>query len=198
MINDNNLILMILMKKFNKNMDIIDHIYNFYLIDKYFGQKTINNKSIQLFKNKFINDKENIERIINIINPNYLNIYFIKKLLLSDELTFKFLEKMPILIKFLNYNYKNNKELILSICKIDKTLIKYASNELKSDIDFIDKMIDIYPASIYYAKKELRDNYNLALKAIEKDGDVIEYLSERLRNNNEIIIIAKKNNFNYF
>jgi hypothetical protein len=196
--NNNNLILMILMKKFNKNMDIIDHIYNFYLIDKYFGQTTINNKSIQLFKNKFINDKINIERIINIINPNYLNIYYIKKLLLSDELTFKFLEKMPVLIKFLNYNYKNNKELILSICKIDKTLIKYASNELKSDIDFIDKMIDIYPASIYYAKKELRDNYNLALKAIEKDGDVIEYLSERLRNNNEIIIIAKKNNFNYF
>jgi hypothetical protein len=59
-------------------------------------------------------------------------------------------------------------------------------------------MIDIYPASIYYAKKELKDNYELALKAIQKDGDVIEYLSENLRNNNEIIIIAKKNNFNYF
>jgi hypothetical protein len=59
-------------------------------------------------------------------------------------------------------------------------------------------MIDIYPASIYYAKKELKDNYDLALKAVNKDGDVIEYLSERLRNNNEIIIIAKKNNFNYF
>ena len=62
----------------------------------------------------------------------------------------------------------------------------------------MDKMIDIYPASIYYAKKELRDNYDLGMKAIKKDGDVIEYLSERLRNNNEIIIIAKKNNFNYF
>jgi hypothetical protein len=194
---DNNLILMILIKKFN-NMDIINNIYNFYLIDKYFGQTTINNKSIQLFKNKFINDKENIERIIKIINPNYLNIYYIKKLLISDEITLKFLNKIPILIKFLNYNYKNNKEIILSICKIDKTLIKYASNELKSDFDFMNKMIDIYPASIYYAKKELKDNYELALKAIQKDGDVIEYLSERLRNNNEIIIIAKKNNFNYF
>jgi hypothetical protein len=168
------------------------------LIDKYFGGITINNKSIQLFLNKFNNDKENIDRIIKIINPNFLNIYYIKKLLISDKITLKFLQKIPILIKFLNYNYKNNKDIILSICKIDKTLIKYASNNLKSDIDFIDKMIDIYPASIYYAKKELKDNYELALKAVEKDGDVIEYLSERLRNNNKIIIIAKKNNGNYF
>ena len=59
-------------------------------------------------------------------------------------------------------------------------------------------MIDIYPASIYYANKELKDNFDLALKAVNKEGDVIEYLSERLRNNNQIIIIAKKNNFNYF
>lgn len=195
LINDD-IILMTIMKKFN-NIDVINNIYDYYLIDKYFGE-TINNKSIQLFKNRFIHNKDKIEKITKIIKPKIFNIINIKKLLLNDEITLKFLEKIPILIKYLNYSYKNNKELILTICKIDKTLIKYASNELKSDIDFMDKMIDIYPASIYYAKKELRDNYDLGMKAIKKDGDVIEYLSERLRNNNEIIIIAKKNNFNYF
>ena len=193
---DNNYILMILKKLFNNN-DIINNIYDIYLIDKYFD-KNINNKSIQLFKNRFINDEEKIDKIVKIIKPNYFNIINIKKLLLTEEITLKFLEKMPIIIKYLNYNYKNNKELILSICKKDESLIKYASHELKSDKDFIDKMIDIYPASIYYAEKELKDNFDLGLKAVNKDGDVIEYLSERLRNNNEIIIIAKKNNFNYF
>jgi hypothetical protein len=179
------------------NINISIYIYDIYLIDKYFSNG-LNNKSIQLFKNRYFDNNEKINKIINIINPNFLNIYYIKKLLLNDEITLKILNKIPIMIKFLNYYHKNNKNLLLSICKIDNSLIKYASNELKSDIDFIDKMIDIFPASIYYAKKELKDNYDLALKAVSKDGDVIEYLSERLRNNNEIIIIAKKNNFNYF
>ena len=193
---DDNYILMILKKLFDNN-DIINNIYDIYLIDKYFGDN-INNKSIQLFKKKFINDNENINKIVKTIKPNYINIINIKKLLLTEEITIKILEKMPILIKNLNYKYKNNKELLLSICKKDPSLIKYASQELKSDKDFINKMIDIYPSSIYYAKKELRDDFELAIKAVSKDGDIIEYLSERLRNNNEIIIIAKKNNFNYF
>jgi hypothetical protein len=193
---DNNYILMILKKLINNN-DIINYIYDIYLIDKYFN-KNINNKSIQLFKNRFINNYETIDKIVKTIKPNYFNIINIKKLLITEEITIKFLEQIPILIKNLSYNYKNNKELILLICKKDETMIKYASNELKSDKDFINKMIDIYPASIYYAKKELRDDFELAIKAVRKDGDVIEYLSERLRNNNEIIIIAKKNNFNYF
>jgi len=194
--NDDNLILLILMKKFNNDISI--YIYDIYLIDKYFSNG-LNNKSIKLFKNRYFkNNTDKINKIINIINPDFLNIYYIKKLLLNDEITLKILNKIPIMIKFLNYYHKNNKNLLLSICKIDNSLIKYASNELKSDIDFIDKMIDIFPASIYYAKKELKDNYDLALKAVSIDGDVIEYLSERLRNNNEIIIIAKKNNFNYF
>ena len=128
LINDD-IILMTIMKKFN-NIDVINNIYDYYLIDKYFGE-TINNKSIQLFKNRFIHNKDKIEKITKIIKPKIFNIINIKKLLLNDEITIKFLEKIPILIKYLNYSYKNNKELILTICKIDKTLIKYASNELK-------------------------------------------------------------------
>jgi len=162
---DNNYILMILKKLFNN--DIINYIYDIYLIDKYF-EKNINNISIQLFKKRFINNNNNIDKIIKTIKPTYFNIINIKKLLLTDEITFKFLEQMPILIKDLSYKYKNNKELILLICKKDKSLIKYASQELKSDKDFINKMIDMYPSSIYYAKKELRDDFDLALKLLVK------------------------------
>ena len=118
---DNNYILMILKKLFNNN-DIINHIYDLYLIDIYFN-KNINNKSIQLFKKRFINNNEIIDKIVKTIKPNYFNIINIKKLLLTEEITLKFLDKMPIIIKYLNYNYKNNKELILSICKKDETLI---------------------------------------------------------------------------
>jgi hypothetical protein len=53
------------------------------LIDKYFD-KNINNKSIQLFKKRFINDIDKIDKIVKTIKPNYFNIINIKKLLLKS------------------------------------------------------------------------------------------------------------------
>jgi hypothetical protein len=192
----NNNVLLILKRKFD-NKDIITKIYDIYLIDKYFSN-IMNNKSIKLLKTRYIKDVENLNRIVKIINPQFHNMYYIRKLLITPEITLELLYKIPILIKNLEYKYKNNAEIMIKLCKKDKTIIKYASQELKSDINFINKMIDIYPSSIYYAKKELRDNYDLALKAILMDGDTIEYISERLQNNIELIMIAKKTNFNYF
>lgn len=177
--------------------DISNYIFNIYLINKYFSEN-LNNKSIQLYKNKYMNTNyKNI--IINKINYNYLSLHFIKKLVLIDNtITLKILERIPILIKYLDYEYKNNEELLSIIIKKDNSLIKYASQELRGNKEFIGKMIDVYPASIYYAKKELRDDYELALKAIKLDGDIIEYLSSRLRNNDEIIKISKENSHNYY
>ena len=189
-----NEVLLILKKLFTN--DISNYIFNIYLINKYFSEN-LNNKSIQLYKNKFMNTNySNI--IINKINYNYLSLHFIKKLVIIDNtLTLRFLDKIPILIKYLDYSYKNNEEVFIKIIRKDNSLIKYASQELKGNREFIGKMIDVYPASIYYAKKELKDDYELALKAIKLDGDIIEYLSSRLRNNDEIIKISKENNYNY-
>ena len=189
-----NEILLILKKLFTN--DISNYIFNIYLINKYFSEN-LNNKSIQLYKNKFMNTNySNI--IINKINYNYLSLHFIKKLVIIDNtLTLRFLDKIPILIKYLDYTYKNNEEVFIKIIRKDNSLIKYASQELKGNREFIGKMIDVYPASIYYAKKELRDDYELALKAVKLDGDIIEYLSDRLKNNDEIIKISKINNYNF-
>jgi hypothetical protein len=188
-----NYILMILKRKFNN--DISNYIFNIYLIDKYFS-KNLNNKSIKLFKIKF---KNNRNEIIDEINYNYSNLYFIKKLILIDNsITLKIIERMPEIIRYLDYNYKNNEEIFIKIIKRDNSLIKYASQELKSNKKFMERMIDVFPASIYYAKKELKEDYELGLKAVKLDGDVIEYLSPELRTNEEIIKIAKKNSHNYF
>jgi hypothetical protein len=191
-----NYILMILKRKFTN--DIYNYIFDIYLIDKYFSGN-LNNTSLRLYKNKFMNNDYYSNIIINKINYNYFSLPLIKKLIMIDNtITIKLLKRIPILIRYLDYEYKNNEELILNIIKKDKSLIKYASQELKGNKDFIRKMIDIYPASIYYAKKELKDDYELALKAVKLDGDVYEFLSERLKNNDEIIKIAKDNNHNYF
>lgn len=190
-----NKILLILKRIFTDDISI--YIFNIYLIDKYFS-KNLNNKSIELYKHKFMNNNySNI--IINKINDNYGNLFYIKKLILIDNtITIKILDKIPILIKYLDYEYKNNEEIFIKIIKKDNSIIKYASQELKGNKDFIGKMIDVFPASIYYAKKELRDDYELALRAIKLDGDIIEYLSPQLRNNNEIIKLSKINSHNYY
>jgi hypothetical protein len=191
---DNNIL--IILKRLFTN-DISNYIFDIYLIDKYFSGN-LNNTSIKLYKHKYMNSNySNI--IINKINYNYLSLHFIKKLILIDNtITIKIISKIPILIRYLDYEYKNNEELLSIIIKKDNSLIKYASNELKANKEFIGKMIDVFPASIYYAKKELRDDYELALKAVKLDGDVIEYLSDRLRNNDEIIKISKRNNYNFY
>jgi hypothetical protein len=191
---DNNIL--IILKRLFTN-DISNYIFDIYLIDKYFSGN-LNNTSIKLYKHKYMNSNySNI--IINKINYNYLSLHFIKKLILIDNtITIKIIYKIPILIRYLDYEYKNNEELLSIIIKKDNSLIKYASNELKANKEFIGKMIDVFPASIYYAKKELRDDYELALKAVKLDGDVIEYLSDRLRNNDEIIKISKRNNYNFY
>jgi len=188
-----NYILIILRRRFDR--DISNYIFNIYLIDKYFS-KNLNNKSIELFKNRF---KNNRNELFDNINDNYGNLHFIKKLILIDNsITIKIIEKMPIIIKYLDYEYKNNEKLFYEIIKKDNSLIKYASQELKSNKEFMRKMIDVFPASIYYAKKELKDDYELALRAVKLDGDVIEYLSPELRNNDEIIKISKHNSHNYY
>ena len=116
-----NEILLILKKLFTN--DISNYIFNIYLINKYFSEN-LNNKSIQLYKNKFMNTNySNI--IINKINYNYLSLHFIKKLVIIDNtLTLRFLDKIPILIKYLDYTYKNNEEVFIKIIRKDN---KYLS-----------------------------------------------------------------------
>lgn len=195
--NIRNIYVYYILKKIINNDDIIEKIFNIYMIDKYYN-KNLSNKSIYFFKTKYSNSNYYTNIIINMIKPNYFNIHYIKQLLITEEISIKIINKIPILIKNLSYKYKNDKDLMLSICKKDNSLIKYASYELKNNNDFMNKMIDIFPASIYYASNELKDNYGLALKAVSLDGDTIEYISERLRNNNYIYNIALKNKFNYF
>jgi len=190
-----NYILLSLKRKFDNN-DIIDKIYNYYILDKYFSRKLTYTSTI-IFKQLYLKN-DFVFLCSKIINPHYLNIYFIKKMLISDDLIIIFLNNMPKLIQYLPYKYKNDKKIMLLLCKKDRTVIRYASKELISDYNFINELIDFYPSVIYYANNKLKDNYDLALKCVSIDGDTIEYLSPRLRNNIEIQTIANKNKLYYY
>jgi hypothetical protein len=187
---------LISLKKIFNNDDIIDKIYNYYILDKYFSKK-LNYTSTKIFKQFYLKN-DFVFLCSKIINPHYLNIYFIKKMLISDNVISIFLNNIPTLIQYLPYRYKNDKKLMLLLCKKDRIVIRYASKELRSDYDFINELIDFYPSVIYYASDKLKDNYELALKCVKTDGDTIEYISQRLRNNIEILTIANKNKLCYY
>lgn len=190
-----NYILLSLKRKFDNN-DIVYEIYNYYILDKYFSRKLTYTSTI-IFKQLYLKN-DFVFLCSKIINPHYLNIYFIKKMLISDDVIVIFLNNMPILIQYLPYKYKNDKKIMLLLCKKDRTVIRYASKELRSDYNFINELIDFYPSVIYYANNKLKDNYDLALKCVSIDGDTIEYISPRLRNNIEIQTIANKNKLCYY
>jgi hypothetical protein len=140
----NNTILLVLKRIFNNN-DIINKIYNIYLIDKYFA-KNMNTKSVKLFKQRYsVVNNEYIDIIVKNIKPTFQNIYFIKKIMITYDITFKFLLQTPSLIKYVEYKYKNDEKIILELCKKDIKTIKYISNELKSDHIFINKILELYP-----------------------------------------------------
>ena len=188
--------ILIILKKLIKVDDIADKIFYYYIINKYFADK-LNYNSIEIFNKNYLKN-DFVVLCSKIINPHYLNIYFIKKMLITDDIVNLFLNNMPILIKYMPYKYKNDKKLMLLLCKKDRTIIRYASNELRSNYDFINELIDYYPPVIYYASPKLKDNYDLALKCVSNDGDTIQYLSTRLCNNSELLTIANKNKLQFF
>lgn len=142
MISNNNVLLVI--KRIFDNNDIINKIYNIYLIDKYFA-KDMTNNSVKLFKYKYITNSEYIDIIVKNIKPTFQNNYFIKKIMITPEITTKFLLKTPSLIQYVEYKYKNDENIIFELCKKDIKTIKYISNELKSNHIFINKILELYP-----------------------------------------------------
>jgi hypothetical protein len=190
-----NHVLLSLKKKFNNN-DIIEKIYIYYILEKYFS-KNLNYTSIKIFETLYLKN-DFVFLCSKIINPHCLNIFFIKKMLINDDVILVFLNNMPWLIQYLPYKYKNDKKIMLLLCKKDRNIIRYASNDLRANYEFINELIDFYPSIIYYAHNKLKDNYELGLKCVSIDGDTFEYLSPRLRNNIEIKSIANKKKLSYF
>lgn len=187
----NNEVLLLINAKFS-NVDISEHIYNFYLILKYFNGY-LNTYNTNLFLIRFIDNDYYANLILDRIDyNNSFNIYYLKKLLNGEKMVFKVLNKMPLIISHLNYNYRNNEKIMSNLCSNDVYLFKHASHNLKTNIDFILKMIDLNINIYLYIDENLKANYDIALKAVIKNPHILIFLPDSLRNNSNIIAAALK------
>jgi hypothetical protein len=144
-----------LIKTIIKNEDVALHIYNYYLIIKYFKNKELTKKRINLFLNYFKNKSEYYDYIIDNI---YITSNLIRKIIINDEILTKIIRKYPNAIKYLDDKYKNNEIIIKEVCYYNSSYFKYASNELKFNINFILKLLEINIYIYFFIDETLKTN----------------------------------------
>jgi len=156
-----------LIKKIINNDDIAIHIYNIYLIKKNYNNGLLNLNNTNLILNRFINDNYYINLIIEKINfkNNIYNIYLIKKILNKNEMIInKIIKKYPLIIKDLDFKYRNNPNIIKDICFYNSYYFKFASNNLKKDVNFIINLLDINIFIYFFIDDNLKKNKDIVKK----------------------------------
>jgi len=150
-----------LIKTIIKNEDISLHIYNYYLILKYFKNKELTKKRVNLFLNYFKNKTEYYDLIINNI---YISSNIIRKIIINKDILIKIIKKHPNVIQFLDDNHKNNELIIKHVCYYNSSYFKYASNELKYNINFILKLLEINIYIYFFIDDNLKTNSDIYKK----------------------------------
>lgn len=149
-----------IIKRIINNDDIAVHIYNYYLILKYYKNKELTKKRINLFLNYFKDKSEYYDFIIDNIQFNNS----INKIIVNDIILNKIIKKYPNVIKYLDYNYKNNEMIIKEVCHNNSYYFKYASNELKFNITFILKLLEINIYIYFFIDETLKTNIDINKK----------------------------------
>jgi len=150
-----------LIKNIIKNDDVSLHIYNLYLIIKYYKNKELNKKRINLFLNHFKNKPEYYDFIFDNL---HISSNLIRKIIVNTEILDIIIKKHPNVIKYLDDNYKNNEIVIKKVCYHNSSYFKYASNELKFNIAFILKLLEINIYIYFFIDETLKHNIDINKK----------------------------------
>jgi hypothetical protein len=150
-----------LIKNIIKNDDVSLHIYNLYLIIKYYKNKELNKKRINLFLNYFKNKPEYYDFIFDNL---HISSNLIRKIIVNTEILDIIIKKHPNVIKYLDDNYKNNEIIIKQVCYHNSSYFKYASDELKFNIGFILKLLEINIYIYFFIDETLKHNIDINKK----------------------------------
>jgi len=164
-----------IIKRIINNDDISYHIYNLYLIEKYFDDNDIN-KQINLFLNYFINKKDYWFIILNKIKFKQLSLTSlmkIERLFINDEIIKFILSKNPNIIRILTNKYRNNELIIEKLCYYNSFYFKFASPTLKVNIKFILRLLDINIYVYFYIDDNLKLNKEIIKKIREINPTIL-------------------------
>lgn len=152
-----------IVKKIIKNDDIAVHIYNLYLISKYFKGKVVNNTNTNLFLNYFRNKKDYWKLIFENLNFNKID-NSINRLIINDDILQIIIKKNPNIIRILDNCHRNNEIVIQDLCRKNSYFFKYASSGLKININFILKLLEINIFIYFFIDDNLKSNKEIIQK----------------------------------
>jgi hypothetical protein len=98
------------------------------------------------------------------------------------------------LLKGLNDEQKNSKEIVLAAVKQNGFALQYASEIMKSDKEIVLTAMQSKTNAIKFASSKFLSDEKFILEVIELDGSILELISEDLKNNKEIVLIACNEN----
>lgn len=87
---------------------------------------------------------------------------------------------------------KNNRELVLSLVKLNGRTLKYASNILKNDKEIVWKALKNDLNAFKYISDDLKNDKKIVLFVIKQAGVLYQYVSETLKNDREIALLSMK------
>jgi hypothetical protein len=87
---------------------------------------------------------------------------------------------------------KNNRELVLSLVKLNGRTLKYASNILKNDKEIVWEALKNDLNAFKYISDDLKNDRKIVLFVIKEAGVLYQYVSENLRNDREIALLSMK------
>jgi len=161
------------------------------------------------FKNATVAEKDNKERVINLLVGGYESehdIFYASDRLKKD----KDLIQIAVFKNFYTFKYadpivQQDENLLGYVIDRTGSYLQYAPEKLKNDYDFVLRALQQKfrrnrpdHDTFKYASDELKKNKNLVLKAIKySKGFAVEYISENLKNDPDIALQAANSKYGF-
>ena len=129
------------------------------------------------------NDEERLRKIQS-VNNNFFEI--IKDNFIDRNSIIDLLRKNGQLLKFLNFDLKNDKEIVLAAVSNNGDALLYAGENLKNDKEIALNSVKNSAKSYYYIGDTLKNDKEIAIEAIRNNSDVYNILDKNLKYDIEV------------
>lgn len=105
----------------------------------------------------------------------------------NEDVVFAAVGNYGSVLKIVNDNFKNNKEIVMEAIKQNPLAIAYASDELKKDDELIKLVLKADGRNLQLFDENIRGNYDYASYACNSNPWAIQYVTDELKDSTTLI-----------
>ena len=185
-------------KKFIKDKDIWIAIFNNFDLVKYEShRRSLCGDIVTTYHHQLPNNLKNDLEINKLALSK--SIYVLEDLhedLQGNyDLIEPYIKKHYTFLGYFDNKWKNNKEYMLKLMRLDVRVFQYASMKIRSDFDVAEMVVAEKPSLIQYVTGFTKHEYmKLAKMALNEDGLLLEYMEPWVRSDEIAVTLAIENN----